>query len=90
MKTITKRISKLEERFGPRCHEQGRSIADEIRDARRRRYQAEGREFDERRVEVPSVDANGRPLTIGEIIRSAQLARRRQELEKNTPIKGRP
>jgi hypothetical protein len=46
MKTITRRISKLEERFAARCDRPGRSMADEIREARRRRYLAEGREFE--------------------------------------------
>jgi hypothetical protein len=62
MMMITTRISKLEGRLAARCLEQRRSIADEIREARRRRYQAEGREFEEWRPEIPFVAADGRPL----------------------------
>jgi hypothetical protein len=90
MKTITIRNPKLEERFAARCHGQGCNIADEIREARRRRFLSEGREFEERLAEIPFVAADGWLLTIGEIIQSARLERRRQELEMNPPIKGRP
>ena len=45
MKTITRRLSELERRFAAHRGEQGRSLADVIRERRRRRLEAEGLPF---------------------------------------------
>jgi len=73
MKTITRRISKLEERFAPRLDEFDRSVAEQIRESRHRRLAAEGREPEGK---SSPFDADYRPRTIAEAIRSARLRRR--------------
>jgi hypothetical protein len=70
----------LEERFAACCHKYGRSVADENPESRRRRFLAEGRKFEDRRIEIPIAAANGRPLMVGEMMRS-ELKWRRYELE---------
>jgi hypothetical protein len=68
MKTIARRISKLEERFATRRDERGRSVVDVIRERRRHRLAAEGREPEE---ELPQedLDAGDRPRTLAERMR---------------------
>jgi vacuolar-type H+-ATPase subunit D/Vma8 len=44
MRAISRRVYRLEKQFVPRLDDQGRSIADVIRERRRRRLAAEGRE----------------------------------------------
>ena len=70
MRTIITRLHRLEELAASGLDDQGRGIADVIRERWRRRLAAEGKEPE---PELPRrredyLDENGRPLSIGEII----------------------
>lgn len=68
------RILALERQLARRLDEQGPSPAEVVRERRRLRLAAEGLPFEE----APPrdyVDSNGRPLTIGEIIRAGRFAK---------------
>jgi hypothetical protein len=69
MKTIARRVSKLEERFAPQVDEAGRSPADVLRERLRRRLIAEGRNPEEF-LREDFVDADYQPRTIVEVLRS--------------------
>ena len=69
MRTIARRVSRLEERFAPRIDEQGRSPAEVIRERWRRRLAAEGRKPDEDPLPEDSVDPGYWPRTLAEILR---------------------
>lgn len=75
MKTIARRITKLEERFAPRIDHQTRSIVEAIRESRRRRLAAEGREPEPDPPKRSLVDARDPPLTLSEAFRRARLER---------------
>jgi hypothetical protein len=77
MNAIARRVQRLEKQFAPRLDDQGRSVADMIRERRLRRLAAEGKEPE---PELPwrredHFDANGRPLSVGEIIRNRRSLR---------------
>jgi hypothetical protein len=74
MKAITRRLSQLELRFAAHRDKEGRSIAEVIRERRRRRLEAEGRPFEERPT-VKYADAGDQPRTVAEVIRAARAAR---------------
>jgi hypothetical protein len=79
MKTMARRVHRLEKQFAPRLDDQGRSIADVIRERRHRRLAAEGKEPE---PELPRrredyYDAHGRPLSVAEIIINARHRRMR-------------
>ena len=75
MKAIARRVCKLEESFAAQRDEEGRSLADVIRERRRRRLAAEGREPEEEPPREILVDGR-RPRTLAEAIRSARFRRR--------------
>jgi hypothetical protein len=84
MKTMARRVNQLEKQFAPRLDDQGRSIADVIRERRRRRLAAEGREPE---PELPRrredyLDESGRPLSIAQIIINARARRIQRERER--------
>jgi hypothetical protein len=75
MKTIARRISKLEDRF-TRQDEKGHTVADRFRamwERRRRRLAAEGREPEEY---PPFIDAGDRPWSLSERMRRRFQLRR--------------
>jgi hypothetical protein len=80
MRGIARRVHRLEKQFAPHLDDQGRSIADVIRERRLRRFAAEGKEPEPElaRRHEDYFDANGRPLTIAEIIRNAHHRRLQQ------------
>jgi hypothetical protein len=79
MKTISRRVSTLETQFARRrVEEQGCSMAESIRESRRRRLVASGLPFEERSPE-PLLSVDGRCPTIGEVIRHARAQRLARE-----------
>lgn len=84
MKEIAKRVHRLEQQNASHLDDQGRGIADLIRERRLRRLAAEGKEPEpelERRRE-DYYDVNGRPLSVAEIIRNRHARRLQRELER--------
>jgi len=71
MKAIDRRLRRLEESFAPRENEQGESLAELIRERRRRRSEASGEAFESRPYEGLTDDQN-RPLSIADILRSGR------------------
>jgi hypothetical protein len=69
MKTIASRVSKLEDRLAAQRDEQGRSPADVLRERRRRRLIAEGRNPEEESPQEDFVDPDHQSRTIAEILR---------------------
>jgi hypothetical protein len=70
MNAFARRVLRLEKQLAPKLDDQGRSIADLIRERRLRRLAAEGKEPE---PELPwrredYFDAKGRRLSVGEII----------------------
>jgi hypothetical protein len=82
--SIDRRIRRLEEKLRNRA-ESGPSIAEIIRERRRKRLLAEGKDPEPERPRLPSFDERGRPLKIGEIIRQARFARLARERAENPP-----
>src|SRR5579872_7126682 len=82
--SIDRRIRRLEEKLRNRA-ESGPSIAEIIRERRRKRLLAEGKEPEPERPPVPYFDEAGRPLKIGDIIRQARFARFERERATNSP-----
>lgn len=75
MRTVARRISKLEERFAARRDERGRTLFDVLRGIRERRHRrlvAEGREPEE---VLPLIDAGNRPRSLSETMRRRWLQR---------------
>jgi hypothetical protein len=72
MRPISRRVYRLEKQSAPRLDDQGRSIAEVIRERRRHRLTAERKEpeAEKPRKREDSLDSNGRPLSIAEIIRN--------------------
>ncbi len=83
MKAMALRVHRLEKQFAPRLDDQGRSIADAIRERRRHRLAAEGKEPEPEKPwkREDYRDSNGRPLSVAEIIWKARSCR--LELERN-------
>jgi hypothetical protein len=81
--SIDRRIRRLEERLRNRG-ESDSTIAEIIRERRRKRLLAEGKD-QEPRLSVPFFDEMGRPLKISEFMRQARLARLAREQAKNSP-----
>ena len=75
MKTMARRISKLEERFATRRDERGRSVVDVIRERRRHRLAAEGREPEEYPPLENLNEAGDRPWSLAERMRRRRLQR---------------
>jgi hypothetical protein len=76
IRVIERRIKRLEKELRRRA-EAGPSPAEVIRERRRKRLLAEGKDPEPERPRLPSIDERGRPLKIGEIIRQARFARAR-------------
>jgi hypothetical protein len=77
MRAMARRVHRLEKQFAPRLDDQGRSIVDVIRERRHRRLAAEGKEPEPElpRKREDYYDANGRPLSIAQIIINASSRR---------------
>src|SRR6266853_5478527 len=73
MRTMIRRVRRLEERFAPRVDEEKRSLAAMIRERRRRRLAAEGRAPEADRP--PLVDDGYRLRTLSEAIRHVRVRR---------------
>jgi hypothetical protein len=73
-RSLLGRLDRLEKRTD-RQRESGPSPAEIIRERRRKRLLAEGKEPERERPATPCVDERGRPLKIAEIIRRARAAR---------------
>jgi hypothetical protein len=70
MKAIDRRLRKqLEDSFAPREDEQGESLAELIRERRRRRVEARGEQFEERPLESLTDE---RPLSVADVLRSGR------------------
>jgi hypothetical protein len=76
MRTLNRRISRLEERFASRLDEERPSPAEVIRERRRRRLAAEGREPEKDPLWKNVIDTGSRPRSIADVIRSARFRRR--------------
>ena len=77
MKTIAKRISKLEDRFAARRDERGHTLTEvleRMRERRRLRLAAEGREPEEVLPQEDSIGGN-RPRSLAERMRCRRLQR---------------
>ncbi len=72
MKTIDRRIRRLEDRFAPSANGDGPSIVETLRERRRRRAEREGRPY----VPIPhSVSAQSHSrMTIAEVLRAGRAA----------------
>ena len=70
MKAIDRRLRRLEESFAPEENEQGESLADLIRERRRRRLEASGEPLEDRPCEV--IYDEDRPLSVADILRSGR------------------
>lgn len=82
--SIHRRIRRLEEKLRNRA-ESGPSIAEIIRERRRKSLLAEGEEPEPERPRLPCFDERGRPLKIAEIIRRARFAQlAREEAQKSS------
>lgn len=78
MKTIARRISKLEDRSAERRDERGRTLADVVRamrEQRRLRMAAEGREPEKDLPQEDSIDDGNRPRRLSERMRCRRLQR---------------
>lgn len=78
MKAIERRIRRLEKESQRRA-QAGPSMAEIIRERRRKRLLAEGKQPEPDLPPVPHVDDRGRPLKISEIILRTRAARRERE-----------
>jgi hypothetical protein len=70
MRTITRRLRRLEERFAPQENEEIVRLVALLRERRRRRAEACGEAFEDRPYEGPT-DQN-RPVSIADILRSGR------------------
>src|SRR5580692_1113832 len=84
MRTIIRRVHRLEERFTPRENEHARRMLHAMREARRRYLAALGNEPEpeQPRRREDYYDANGRPLSLAEVMRNARSCKRQQDLER--------
>ncbi len=84
MNPLSRRISKLEQRFIPPVNERERLAARSIREARRRRLAAEGKEPEPERKwhREDYHDAHNRRLSTAEIIRNVRSRRFKEERER--------
>ena len=82
--SIDRRLRRLEKelRYRAEAGSTGPPIAEIIRERRRKRLLAEGKEPEPERPPTPCVDEKGRPLKIGDIIRRARVARLAHERER--------
>ena len=78
MKTLTRRVYRLEESFALRLDEDGYDPVAEIRERRRRRLAAEGREPEEDSLPENLLDGGHRSRTIAEVLRSYRFRDRRR------------
>jgi hypothetical protein len=78
MKTVARRISKLEDRFAEWRDQLGHTLDDRVqlmRERRRRRLAAEGREPEEDLPRENSLDGGNRPRSLSERMRYRRLQR---------------
>jgi hypothetical protein len=69
MKTITRRLRRLEERFSPLANEEDFRLSNILRERRRRRLEASGERFDD--LPLEEFDRTQRaPHSIADILRS--------------------
>jgi hypothetical protein len=73
MRTISRRIRKLEESFAPQENEEVRSLVTLLRERRRRRLEASGESYESRPIERLTDDQT-RHLSVADILR---IGRRR-------------
>ena len=71
MKAIDRRLRRLEESLAPQENEQGESLAELVRERRRRRLEASGELF-EFRPWHRLIDDQNRPLSVADILRSGR------------------
>jgi hypothetical protein len=84
MNPLTRRVSKLEQRFIPPGNERDRIAAKAIREARCRRLAVEGKEPEQ----LPPPDPNFRPQSIAEAIWHARARARQRDEEKRSALAG--
>jgi hypothetical protein len=72
MRTISRRLRRLEDSFAPQENEEVRNLVTLIRERRRRRLEASGEPFEEGPCEV--VRDQDRPLSVADVLR---MGRRR-------------
>jgi hypothetical protein len=70
MRTISRRLRRLEESFAPQENEEVRSLVVLLRERRRRRLEANGEPFEVRPCEV--IHDQDRPLSVADILRSGR------------------
>ena len=81
MRTTTRRLNKLEHiTFGSKQSRNEPSPAEVIRERRRLRFIAEGREPEKPRPPISHYDEHGRPRTIAEILRKGRYHQRERNL----------
>ena len=73
MRTISRRLLRLEEHFATQRTEQGLSLADLVRARRRRRLEASGEPFEERPERL--ADDQNWPLSVADVLRMASARR---------------
>ena len=81
--SIDRRIRRLEEELRNRA-ESGPSLAEIIRERRRKRLAEDGEAPEPERPRLPPVDERGRPLSIGETIRRARFMRLQEQMQAPT------
>jgi hypothetical protein len=81
MRTISRRLRRLEDSFAPPENEQGESLAELIRARRRRRAEVSGEPFEVRPCEV--IHDQDRQLSVSDILRSG---RRRVAAPNRPPV----
>jgi hypothetical protein len=78
MKTILRRLHRLEGRLAPPVNQALQRLADELRERRRRRLEASGQTFDDDMPESIGFPA-GRPMNSAEALRFCLEERRRAQ-----------
>jgi hypothetical protein len=73
MRTIIRRLRRLEERFVPPVDEEGQRLAELLRERRRRRLEASGQPFEEGPPARLTDDRNS-PLAVSEILQAGRRA----------------
>jgi hypothetical protein len=71
MRTISRRLRRLQDRFAPEENEEVRRLVELLRERRRRRAEQAGEPFEERPCERLTDDQN-KPLSVADILRSGR------------------
>jgi hypothetical protein len=79
MKTILRRLHRLEGKLAPPVNLALQRLADELRERRRRRLEASGQPFDDGMPESICVPPGGRPMNSAEALRFYLEERRRAQ-----------